>query len=346
MKIPYKEYNSRKIISMGILLKYLSLGVLIVQTTSLVLILRYSRIASAKAGLQYLSSTAVVMVELFKVACCCVVVFWQTGLSPVEFCKTLKADMWDKKIEMLKMLVPSALYVIQNNLLYVALTHLDAATYQVTYQLKILTTAMFSVILLKKKLQTLQWISLIFLVIGVSLVQMPSPTPGKPWSPVSFTTPVLIGLVSVIIACFSSGFAGVYFEKILKNTQQSLWIRNIQLGFFGFFFALLGVAFNDFSRVMEGGFFQGYLSITWVVISLQAFGGILVAVVIKYADNILKSFAASLSIILSVVFSFYILGDVVTSRFFIPGTSVVLLATFLYSCTPKLSGPTMTANKV
>ena len=39
-----------------------------------------------------------------------------------------------------------------------------------------------------------------------------------------------IGLVAVLFACCSSGFAGVYFEKILKGTKPSIWLRNIQLG--------------------------------------------------------------------------------------------------------------------
>ena len=69
-------------------------------------------------------------------------------------------------------MVPSAVYLIQNNLLYVAASNLDVAAYQITYQLKILTTAMFAVTMLGKKLLPTQWLSLLTLVAGVAMVQL------------------------------------------------------------------------------------------------------------------------------------------------------------------------------
>lgn len=47
---------------------------------------------------------------------------------------------------------------------------------QVTYQLKILTTALFSVSMLGKRLGFYQWLSLLFLMAGVTLVQVSQQT--------------------------------------------------------------------------------------------------------------------------------------------------------------------------
>ena len=79
----------------------------------------------------------------------------------------------------------------------------------------------------------------------------------------------MLGLGSVLAACFTSGFAGVYFEKILKISTCSLWIRNIQLGMFGTILGFLGVFASDYSKVLDKGFFQGYSNIVWTVVSLQ-----------------------------------------------------------------------------
>ncbi|KAF6075006.1 hypothetical protein HJG60_009408 [Phyllostomus discolor] len=251
-------------------LKYLSLGILVFQTTSLVLTMRYSRTLKEE-GPRYLSSTAVVVAELLKIVACVLLVYKDSKCSLRALNRTLRDEILNKPMETLKLAIPSGIYTLQNNLLYVALSNLDAATYQVTYQLKILTTALFSVSMLSKKLGVYQWLSLVILMTGVAFVQWPSDSPELDAKERSAGSP-FVGLMAVLTACFSSGFAGVYFEKILKETKQSVWIRNIQLGFFGSLFGLMGVYVYDGELVSRDGFFQGYSRLTWAVVALQPQG--------------------------------------------------------------------------
>lgn len=145
-----------------------------------------------------------------------------------------------------------------------------------------------------------------------------------------------VGLIAVVISCLSSGFAGVYFEKILKGTAASVWMRNVQLGIFGTALGLLGLWWNDGAAVAERGFLFGYTNMVWCVIFNQAFGGLLVAVVVKYADNILKGFATSFSIIVSTVASIYLFSFNVDLLFTL-GAGLVIGAVYMYSL-PKPAG--------
>lgn len=322
-------------------LKYVSLVVLIAQTTALVLILRYSR-TQKHEGPRYLSSTAVVMAEIVKMVTCIVVLFNNHGWRWGAFQSEIVAEVIQKRSETLKVAVPAVLYVIQNNLLFLALSKLDAATYQVTYQLKILTTAFFSVTMLGRSLNSLKWLALILLTAGVALVQMPSGNASNTAAEGN-TSDRIVGLFAVLAACVSSGFAGVYFEKILKTTSVSLWMRNLQLAFFSIFGGFLMCWMYDWKAIEKDGFLQGYNNVIWMVVLLQAYGGLVIALVVKYADNILKGFAVSLSIILSSFVSWFFMDDFTPSLMFAAGATIVILSTFMYGYEPKTPTPPHTA---
>jgi len=145
------------------------------------------------------------------------------------------------------------------------------------------------------------------------------------------TSGKFVGIVAVLMACVSSGFSGVYFEKIIKGTPISMWMRNLQLAFFSIIIAIIGIIYNDLSTIMDNGFFQGYHTVTWVVICSQGVGGLIIGAVVKYADNILKGFATSISIVVSSLLSYYILDDFTPSLFFVIGSTFVLVSTYLYS---------------
>ncbi|KAI9236773.1 MAG: nucleotide-sugar transporter [Podila humilis] len=285
----------------------------------------------------YLASTAVFFAELIKLLACVFVLAYKTK-SIARTSYILRKEIIEQPQEILKMLVPSGLYALQNNLLYVALSNLEAATFQVTYQMKILSTAVFSVVMLNKRLTRQKWFSLCLLMLGVTLVQLQNVGSPKASAPITIIDtndgdegPIqnpFIGLVAVLTSCVSSGFAGCYFEKILKGAEADMWVRNIQLGISGALFSFLAM-FYDRQKIYDGGLLQGYSTMTWIVVCNQALGGLLVAIVVKYADNILKGFATSLSIIISGIISVYFF-DFEPSLQFQLGTLVVIMSTYLY----------------
>jgi UDP-sugar transporter A1/2/3 len=231
--------------------------------------------------------------------------------------------------------------VIQNNLQYVAASNLVAATFQVTYQMKILTTAAFSVLLLRKKLSSNQWLSLLFLAIGVGVVQIQGGADGQVLSARASTALLemnaMKGFLAVVAACFTSGLAGVYFEMILKNSQTDLWIRNVQLSLFSLLPALAPIIFtqntlgyDDTGKGFISSLFSNFGAWAWATVFVQVFGGLVTAMVIKYSDNILKGFATSLSIVISFLAS-VALFDFKISITFVLGSVIVLIATWLYN---------------
>lgn len=365
----------------GISLKTLSLALLTVQFSAFILLLHYSRVMPTTDGHRYLPSTAVFLVEVLKLAACLTISFYEISLTmprstpATTLFSTLgstvfSGDSW-------KMAIPAGLYTLANSLQYVGISNLDAATFQVAYQMKIIVTAIFSVFMLRKKLKAQQWTSLVLLMAGVAIVSIPQGTLGslasshharvyipRSINPIrqhfgmasgdsplakrsatyegieedelalsSPTADASFGLLAVMGVCVFSGWAGVYFEKVIKESPKtpSIWMRNVQLSTYSLFPAFfIGVIFLDGETVAKNGFFDGYNWVVILSIFVQTFGAILAPFCIFYADNISKNFAVSISMVLSSLASFLFFDFSATGNFLF-GTSVVLLATYLYS---------------
>lgn len=124
----------------------------------------------------------------------------------------------------------------------------------------------------------------------------------------------------VILRCYS------IFDTECKN----IFCRNLQLGLFSLLFSLTGMLYYNYSDILEAGLLQGYTAPVVAVILLQAVGGLVVAATIKYADNILKGFATSISIIVSTLCSWFLLEDLQPGPHFILGSAIVTLCSLLY----------------
>ena len=121
---------------------------------------------------------------------------------------------------------------------------------------------------------------------------------------------------------------------MLKSSDLSVWMRNIQLSLLSLPLSLITCFANDGQKISVHGFFYGYDLFIYYLVVLQAGGGLIVAVVVKYADNIIKGFATSLAIVLSCIFSIYLFHFNLTLQFTF-GAGLVIASIFLYGFDPS-----------
>ncbi|KAJ3109723.1 hypothetical protein HDU96_007153 [Phlyctochytrium bullatum] len=176
--------------------------------------MKYSRIKEPGQK-DYLASTAVVMSEVSKlIICLAVFCIEESKIHKLSVSKVL-SDLFGKNSDSFKMMVPAALCRLVGS---------STNGIQVTYQMKILTTALFSVWMLKKSLSRLKWLSLFLLTAGIGLVQLSADS--KKAKPGEEKTGVqqFVGLIAVFIACILSGLAGVWSQRTAssKVTQDGL----------------------------------------------------------------------------------------------------------------------------
>jgi len=336
--------NSKSLLSSLINIKSISIFTLVVQQSLLIILMRLSRIK--KVHNLYLPSTAVLLCEIIKLIVSIVLYYtYKTNEDKKNYSITkssllrvsLLSDIIKYPEDLWKISIPSLLYVIQNNLLYIASSNVPAEIFQILSQGKIATTALFSSIMLNKKLNKIQWLSILALSLGVGLVQNSLITSGRQVTSIAITSSnILIGSSSILGYVLISGFAGAYLEGIIKSRRNvSLWTRNIQLGISSIIFAIIA-CFKDYELILKYGFFQNYDPLVISVILLQAIGGIIISMVVKQTSSVIKGFATAGSVILSCLLSSLFIKDFSPFNIkFIIGTGIVCSSVLSYSYSQK-----------
>ncbi len=270
-------------------------------------------------------------------------------LATGRLLRSVKLNIIDTPFDTLKTLIPALLYLLQNSLLYIALSNLSAPLFQVTYQSKLLTTALVSVIMLDRRYTFIQWVCLTALGVGVAIVVLGEQAKGSSTSSSGLEQNMMKGLLAVLVACFSSAFAGVYFEVVLKKpaggTIVSLWMRNFQLAFFSAVIAAFQILYENHKLTAAAETVKpilfGFDFWVWILVALQAGGGLLIAAIIKYADNVLKGLATGVAVAVSTFCSMILFGTPLTLQFAF-GATIILMSVYWFSnsgSAPKKSEP-------
>jgi len=232
-----------------------------------------------------------------------------------------------------KMTVLALIYGAMNILSFVALRNISAGIFTVFAQLKILTTATCSSVMLNRSYSMTKWRALISLMMGVLLFSEPiwnkddlsvNPEGGN----------IMLGTAAVLIEVVLSGFASIYFEKVIKTDPEQLgiWERNYQLAFGSIPVYLMFILWDGGGEV---GYFGGWSPVAVMLAILGAAGGMLVALSIKHGDSILKTLATTGAIILSATLDHLMLGGPLTSIMCIAGVQVILsICNYTFDASP------------
>ncbi|EPS66181.1 hypothetical protein M569_08593, partial [Genlisea aurea] len=232
--------------------------------------------------------------------------------------------------------IPSVIYLIHNNVQFATLTFVDASTYQIMGNLKIITTGILFRLFLKRKLSNLQWMAIILLAIGTTTSQLK----GCGAAPCDslFSLPTQGYVLGLLSACLSA-LAGVYTEFLMKKNNDSLYWQNIQLYTFGSMFNLAKLIWDDFRNDFENGpwwhrLFDGYTFVTWMVVLNLGSTGLLVSWLMKYADNIVKVYSTSMAMLLTMVASVFLFGFKPTLQMFL-GIFICMMSLHMYFAPPS-----------
>jgi UDP-sugar transporter A1/2/3 len=268
------------------------LALIVVQNSSLILVTSYSRTLKPA----YLATVAVFFAECLKLVGAIVLLACEVR-SPRVALVQVASLLCENGSSTMLFAVPAICYTLQNNLWYYALSHLDPVTAAVTSQMKIITTAVATVVMLGRRLTWLQWCALFGLMCGLVVIQWGSQheqqtarvaeaTGGKD----GLTTPKnsVGGALAMMLATILSAYSGVFLERLFKTVKLTLWLQSIQLSVFALPVAFLTMCAYDHRALRNGRLMVGFNDVVWIAVSLNAVGGIAVSMALKYADNILK----------------------------------------------------------
>lgn len=166
-------------------------------------------------------------------------------------------------------------------------------------QSKLLFTAGLMMGIMQTRLRLSQWGALTMLIAGSLLVQLSEASK----SVVAGGNAYLGGMWAILGSLLSS-LPNVYYEKLLKEKDTNEWARNIQMTFWIFLWILCSMGFE--SKV--GLDLSGFTANVWLIIALKALNCLLIPATLKYADNILYSYAKPTSIVLTCALSSMVSG--------------------------------------
>jgi UDP-sugar transporter A1/2/3 len=228
--------------------------------------------------------------------------------------------------------VPELIYFTNNVLVFVILEYLDATTFQLLGQLKIVFTGILFRIVLRRRLSDFQWLAIWQLACGATVSQIPSSQPQETKAP-------FFGVVLSVISCCLSALAGIYNEKIMKDkVETSIHWQNLQLYTWGIVIGVIGAPIEHFIKELFShqaeqpqGFLSGYNIWGVVVVLNNMFMGLSISAILKFVDNIARVYTHTMAMLATSVLAVILFHERTVSLQMCMGIAIVSSSAVQYN---------------
>lgn len=245
-------------------------------------------------GAPYSATTASILGEVVKVPILIVAILIFEGKE--KLIPIVREALADRPFEMC---VPSALWAGQNVLYFVSLSNIDAASYQLLSQTKVLFTALFMTTFLGVRLRSKQYLALVLLCVGSICTQLAESSEA---SSVAGGNALYGGLATVAGAGLSA-LPNVRYEQRLKRAGSNQWAQNMQVTFWIniwlIVFAIPSLIETSTVYSTRTSMWSGITLQVGVVCLLQSLKCVLIPATLKYSDNYAMSYCKPASIVLN-----------------------------------------------
>jgi hypothetical protein len=236
-------------------------------------------------------------------------------------CRLLFQQQLDRKF-LAHTFILALLYCINNQIAFFLFQYVDIVTISLFKSFTSFQSAIFLWCLFQRPINRVQWSSIVLQVMGLIIVQYD----------VCKKMPILAAKFYAILlgSCFITSICTVWNEYLLKNYSVNLHIQNAALYLFGTLINLTTfIIFYNQNENYSKGFFEGYSILAIAVVFSNSILGLVITVVYKYADAIIKTFSSACATGVLLFFNWQFFGlptNLVTGL----GAAIIFIASYIY----------------
>ena len=228
--------------------------------------------------------------------------------------------------------VPATIYALNNALVFIIISELRPTTFQILSAFKTVFTLILFRVVLKRVPTNNQYVAVLLLAAGAAVSRLD--TVGD-CSGSEAKGGGALGVLLTMVSCMASSLGGIANEALLKKDAglHALSLQNILLYAFGVVVNATALFIRNGHDVAAYGFFYNYTWATAVVVLTNTFTGLSISAVLKFGSNILRVFAHTGAMLLSMTIEVLLFGLTISPELVL-ATSIVTGSALIYNNDP------------